>query len=81
MRAGFDYDRWDIVIAHYCFYVLHHGGQWSPEYARLCKIGEYCKPGLSGNDNPDNLDCAQQEIYRNLCEKHNVDCDIAEELC
>ena len=79
MRAGFDYDRWDVVTAHYCFYVLHYDGQFSPEYARLCKIGTYFKPRLSGNDDPDNLDYAQQEIYRNLCEKHNVDCDITED--
>ena len=79
MKAGFDYFREDVIIAHHCFYVLHHGGQFSPEYARLCRIGAYFKPGIHGNDDPDRLDWAQQEIYRNLCEKHKVPCDILED--
>lgn len=79
MRLGFDYFREDVITAHHCFYVLHHGGQSSPEYARLSKISTYYNPGPHGNDDPDRLDYAQQEIYRNLCEKHGVPCDIMED--
>ncbi len=35
------WDRFDIVTAHYLFYRDYHGGQWSTEYARLCKIRTY----------------------------------------
>ena len=79
MKPGFDFYREDVVIAHHCFYVLHHGGQNSPEYARLSKISTYYNPGPQGNDDPDRLDWAQQEIYRNLCEKYKVPCDITED--
>jgi hypothetical protein len=79
MKAGFDYFREDVIIAHHCFYVLNHCGQDSPEYARLSKIGEYYDPGPRGNDDPDRLDYAQQEIYRGLCARHGVPCDITED--
>jgi hypothetical protein len=79
MKFGFDFDRWDVVEAHYCFYVRYHGGQFSPEYARLSKISSYYKPGLSANDDPDKLDWAAQGIYRNLCAKHGVPSDITED--
>lgn len=79
MKLGFDYWREDVIIAHYCFYVLHHGGQGSPEYARLSKISTYYNPGPCGNDDPDRLNYAQQEIYRNLCKKHGVPSDITED--
>jgi hypothetical protein len=79
MKAGFDFYRDDVIIAHDCFYVLHHGGQNSPEYARLSKISTYYNPGPRGNDDPDQLDWAQQEIYRNLCAKHGVPSDIKED--
>jgi hypothetical protein len=79
MKPGFDFYREDVIAAHYCFCVLHHEGQGSELYARLSRMQRYYKPGLSGNDNPDNLDYAQQEIYRNLCAKHNVPCDITED--
>lgn len=79
MKLGFDYYREDVIIAHYCFYVLHHGGQNSPEYARLSKISTYYNPGISGNNDPDRLDWAQQEIYRNLCEKYGYPSGITED--
>ena len=78
MRPGFDFYREDVIIAHHCFYVLHHGGPASREYERLSKISTYFDPGPGGNDDPDRLDYAQQEIYRNLCAKHSVPCDILE---
>ena len=27
------WDRFDICEAYYCYMMLHHGGQWSKEYA------------------------------------------------
>ena len=79
MRAGFDYYREDVIIAHHCFYVLHHGGQSSPEYERLSRISKYFNPGPRGNDDPDQLDWAQQDIYRNLCARYGVASDITED--
>ena len=39
------WDRWDIVAAYYAYYTDWHAGQGSPEYARLCRIRRYFKPG------------------------------------
>lgn len=39
------FDRFDIATAHYAFNADYHGGQWSPEYRRLCRIGKYFDPG------------------------------------
>jgi hypothetical protein len=36
---------WDTIEAHYAFCTDFHGGQWSPEYARLCRLGRFFKPG------------------------------------
>lgn len=38
-------NRFDIVLGHYVYCSLHHGGQWSPLYARLCRIMSYFDPG------------------------------------
>ena len=46
------YDRFDIVEAHYWYCVNYHTGQWSPEYARQCRIGRYFSPGLHGDRYP-----------------------------
>lgn len=39
-----DYDRLDIVQAHYWYYTNYHTGMMSREYARLCKMQRYYKP-------------------------------------
>jgi len=61
------WDRFDIVEAYYLAFRHCHGGQWSPEYHRLCKMLTYFKPGpwfceatLSENG---------LEIYDALCAK------------
>ena len=62
------WDRFDIVEAYYWYCVDYHGGQWSKEYSRLCRIGGYYSPGplhkgfisLSNN---------AKEIYKNLEQK------------
>ncbi len=38
------YDKFDIIEAHYDFYVDYHSGQWSDFYARQCKIRKYFTP-------------------------------------
>jgi hypothetical protein len=43
------FDRFDIVQAHYWFACNYHGGQWSPLYARLCRISRYYRPGALEN--------------------------------
>jgi hypothetical protein len=76
MKAGFDYSRGDVVQAHYWFYADHHGGQWSTEYARLCKISQYYRPGRLEHG-PDTVPA--RLIYDALCEKHGYPVRYAEE--
>ena len=40
------FDRFDIVEAYYLALSHCHGGQWSKEYARLCKLSEYFRPAM-----------------------------------
>jgi hypothetical protein len=61
------YNKFDIVEAYYLAYTHCHNGQWSNEYARLCRIQKYFKPsyGLSFNSLSENA----REIYINLTNK------------
>lgn len=59
------WDRFDIIEAHYAYYTENHGGLWSPEYRRLCRIGEYFKPGL-GRNGYQSLTENGKAIYDNL---------------
>lgn len=43
------FDRWDICEAWYLALTHCHGGQWSREYARLCRLERYFKPGACFN--------------------------------
>lgn len=38
------FDRFDIVEAWYLALSDCHGGQWSDEYRRLCKLQQYFSP-------------------------------------
>ena len=38
------WDRFDICEAWYLALVECHGGQFSPEYAKLCKLRQYFDP-------------------------------------
>lgn len=64
-----NWDRFDIVEAHYAFCCDYHSGQSSELYARLCRISRYFSPSplfrgfASLTENG-------QEIYRALEEKH-----------
>jgi hypothetical protein len=70
------FDRFQIVLAHYVFCLLNHGGQTCPLYARMCRISRYFKPGMR----PENLRSEGNEIalsiYENLCEKHGIAFDM-----
>ncbi len=39
-----EFDRFDIVTAHYCYCVGWHSGGSSPEYKRLGRIMQYFRP-------------------------------------
>jgi hypothetical protein len=39
-----EFDRYDIVTAHYQFCVDYHSSQWSSLYARLSRIRRYFRP-------------------------------------
>lgn len=41
------FNKFDIVEAYYLAYIHCHNGQWSLEYARLCKMQKYFKPSVS----------------------------------
>ena len=59
------FDRFDICEAYYLAFSHCHNGQWSEEYARLCKMRKYFKPSplLSVESLSDNA----KEIYDNVC--------------
>jgi hypothetical protein len=68
-------DRFSIVLGHYVFCNLHHEGQWSDRYQRLCRITRYLKLGPRFSENrfldPDNdKDAMAREVYLALCERH-----------
>jgi hypothetical protein len=60
------WDRFDIVEAHYQFCIDYHGGQWSPEYARLRRIQKYFTPSIFGVLLSEN----GEAIYANLEKNH-----------
>ena len=59
------FDRFDICEAYFLALSHCHGGQWSSEYARLCRLQTYFKPSplLSVETLNDNA----REIYENAC--------------
>ena len=59
------FDRFDICEAYFLALSHCHGGQWSREYARLCRLQTYFKPsiGLSVESLNENA----REIYENAC--------------
>ena len=59
------FDRFDIVEAWYLALSHCHGGQWSPEYARLSKITTYFRP--SPLLSVDTLSENAREIYETAC--------------
>lgn len=61
------FDRWDICEAWYLALTHCHGGQWSREYQRLCRMGRYFKPGHCFNIN--SLSENARAIYDAACER------------
>ena len=59
------FDRFDIAEAWYLALCHCHGGQWSREYARLCKLSRSFRPSplLSVNTLNDNA----RAIYAQAC--------------
>jgi hypothetical protein len=58
-------DRFDICEAYYLALSHCHGGQWSPEYARLCAMARYFKP--SPMLSVDTLSGNSRDIYERAC--------------
>jgi len=59
------FDRFDICEAYFLALSECHGGQWSIEYRRLCKLMQYFKPSpmLCVNSLSEN----GREIYDAAC--------------
>jgi len=59
------FDRFDICEAYFLALSHCHGGQWSREYERLCRLMQYFKPShmLSVETLNDNA----REIYESAC--------------
>ena len=67
-NGGFMYfDRFDIAEAYYLALSHCHSGQWSREYARLCKLSRKFKP--SPMLDVETLSDNGKEIYNNVCNK------------
>jgi len=65
------FDRFDICEAYYLYFCDWHSGQWSKEYARLCKMQKYFKPSPLLRTIED-LTENGYEIYTALDQKHSV---------
>lgn len=61
------FDRFDIAEAYYLALSHCHGGQTSPEYARLCHMGTYFKPSMALG--VETLTDNGLEIYKRACER------------
>ena len=59
------FDRFDICEAYYLALSHCHGGQWSTEYSRLCKLTKYFTPAR--NLSVETLNDNAREIYDNAC--------------
>ena len=59
------FDRFDICEAYYLALTHCHGGQWSDEYRRLCKMQTYFKPRSSLSQ--ETLTTNAREIYNTVC--------------
>ncbi len=62
-----EFNRFDIVEAHYWFCVHYHSGQFSELYAKQCRISRYFNPGAL-SDGPSSENAC--EIYNNLERGH-----------
>ena len=65
-----EFDRWDIVEAHYWHAVLWHGGQTSDLYKKQCRISRYYNPGLC-HKGYEHLSDNAREIYGQLVARYH----------
>ena len=61
------FDRFDIAEAYYLALADCHSGQWSKEYARLCKMQKYFRP--SPLLRVESLSENGREIYESVCKR------------
>ena len=66
------WDRFDICEAWYLALMYCHSGQWSREYARLCKMQRYFKPRPSLS--VDTLNDNAFTFYMSACARLLEDC-------
>jgi len=70
-------NRFEIVLGHYVFCVLHHEGQGSALYERLCRLLEFFNPGAGFSEtrffDPEVSEYEEaREVYSGLCRKHGI---------
>ena len=65
-----EFDRFDIVSAHYAHAVDYHSGQASDLYAKQCRISGYFRPGPMWRGY-DSLSENGKIIYDNLVNNAN----------
>lgn len=75
MSLSITVDRYDYCAGTYAFCAEHHAGQSSDLYARLCRIGQWFKPGAGWSDRWEDLSEAAQDVYRAWCKREDVLCD------
>ena len=66
------FDRFDIAEAYYLALSHCHGGQWTPEYSRLCQMRRYFSP--SPMLSVDTLSDNGREIYDAVCDRLLGEC-------
>lgn len=74
-----EFNRFDIIAAHYLFCCEWYNGMSDPLYARQCKISKYYNPGPMDRG-WDSLSYNAREIYYALCEKHGFKCPRNEDM-
>lgn len=63
----------DLIIGAYWALTEWHGGQWSPEYATLCVLGEIFNPGMScGPEEDSGAEIAKDLIDQYFRESHPI---------
>jgi len=63
------FDRFDICAGYYCFAVLYHSGQWSPEYAILGRLSILGFSGGLSGDRPGHLSENARAVFDGLVER------------
>ena len=75
MSLSTSIDRFDYCEGTYVFCSEHHSGQSSELYARLCRIGQWFKPGVLWSGRWESLSEGARDVYRAWCKREDVLCD------